>query len=94
MASASIGIMTTSQTNAIHALTYQAMQHQYGVTTTMNDSKRLYDAIIAILDAYKDKAIDDVAYRCMIKDVDDMLKIFECINNNDLKGLAERENNA
>ena len=75
MVNVSTGIMTTSQTNAIHALTYQAMQHRYGVTmTNPHDSKYCNDAILAILTAYKGKTIDDAEYLHMLKDFKTMLQ--------------------
>lgn len=94
MASASIGIMTTSLKNTIHALTFQAMQHRYGAT--MN-STEIYEAIAKILAKYAQIEIDDVAYEAMMHEVNDTIERLhskENSKNSDLKGLAERENNA
>jgi hypothetical protein len=94
MASASIGIMTTSLKNTIHALTFLVMQHRYGAT--MN-STEIYEAIAKILAKYAQIEIDDVAYEAMMHEVNDAIERLhtnENSENSDLKGLAERENNA
>lgn len=41
------------------------------------DSKTLFEHISAILDKYKTRIIDDVAYQDMINDVKEMLQKFE-----------------
>lgn len=94
MAIASIGIMTTSLKNTIHALTFLAMQHRYGAT--MN-STEIYEAIAKILAKYAQIEIDDVAYEAMMHEVNETIERLnpkENSENSDLKGLAERENNA
>lgn len=61
------------------------------------NSTEIYEAIAKILAKYAQVEIDDVTYEAMMHEVNDTIERLhakENIKNIDLKGLAERENNA
>lgn len=61
------------------------------------NSTEIYEAIAKILAKYAQIEIDDVAYEAMMHEVNDTIERLhskENSKNRDLKGLAERENNA
>lgn len=61
------------------------------------NSTEIYEAISKILAKYSQIEIDDVAYEAMMHEVNETIERMhakENSENSDLKGLAERENNA
>lgn len=58
------------------------------------NSTEIYETIAKILAKYAQIEIDDVTYEAMMHEVNDTIERLHAKENSDLKGLAERENNA
>lgn len=58
------------------------------------NSTEIYEAIAKILAKYAQIELDDAAYEAMMHEVNDTIERMHSKENSDLKGLAERENNA